>query len=315
MSEDRPLPSPVSFVVTPHFERELPPSSTPEDIDAWRRRHLVAADPATVLGALLSRFEGLSVEHAGVRATVRWFATLEYAGEKALVVLLALATAEARAEVLAMERGWDRVFGVPVCPDPEARMETLLRDTLDQRLVDGALPEAYFFGAACEFLQGVAPRLVGEAPRESFGQWLVEEGIRELAGDLGEVALSAGQARGQRLSVHLRVRDATLQPAKGGVWVTPIVELRRVGARGNVLDATEQAVSLGFVGTDAMFEPLPDAAARKAGLAALRRWRAGLAKRIAKIPASEAKGLMPMDLPWGTSPVELAVRAVKRGAA
>lgn len=315
MSEERSLPRPVSLVVTPHLEGELPPSSTPEEVDAWRRRHHVAADRATVLGALLTRFEGLSVEHAGVRATVRWFATMEYAGERGLVVLLELATAEARAAVVALERGWERVFGVPVCPDPEARMEALLRDTLDQCLVDGALPAAHFFGAACEFLQAVAPRLVGEAPPESLGRWLADEGIRELVGDLGEVALSAGQARGQRLSVHLRVDDATLQPAKGGVWVTPTVELRRVGARGNVLDATEQAVSLGFVGTDAMFEALPGSEARRAGLAALRRWRAGLAKRIAKIPASEAKSAMPMDLPWGTSPVELAVRAVKRGVA
>lgn len=299
----------IQIIVTPLLERELTASPTMQELEQWRRREEVVADPATVLGALLSKFDGLSVEHGGVCATLRWFGSTVYAGEKALFALMELSTAEARAAVLTLERGYERLFGVPVSPDAAARIEDLLRHTIEQCSVEGRLPETYFFGAASEFLKDLPERLVGEAPAESLGSWILHHVIPELLGDAGELPLP----RGQRLSVHIRQDDSTVQPAKGGVWFGPMVEIRRTSAKGKLLGATEQQVSLGHLGTDTMFDPLPDAARRRAALEVVQRWKAELARRIRRMPTAEARSLMPMDVPWPTSPLDLAVQTLRHG--
>jgi hypothetical protein len=56
-----------------------------------------------VLGALLAKFDGILIEHGGTRATIRWFGSTVYAGEKSLFVLMELATSEARAGVLELD--------------------------------------------------------------------------------------------------------------------------------------------------------------------------------------------------------------------
>lgn len=296
-------------IVTPLLERELTPSPTAQELEQWRRGALVTADPSTVLGALLSSFEGLSVEHDGVRATIRWFGSKVYAGEKSLFVLVDLSTTEARAAVLALERGHERLFGVPVSPDATARMEHALRDAIDQCGVDGSLPESHFFGAVSQFLQELPGRIMASPPAESLGRWVLDHGIVELLGEVCERPL----ARGQRLSVHIRRDESTLQPAKGSIAFAPMIAVRRTGAGGRALGETEQQISLGFLGTDTMFEPPPDTAHQTAALEALRRWKARLARRIARWPGAGARSLMPMDLPWPTSPLDLAVQAARHG--
>lgn len=302
-----PLEPDLKIIVTPLLERELTASPTSQALAQWRRNTHVTADPSTVLGALLSRLDGLSVEHEGVRATIRWFGCTVYAGEKGLLVLMELSTAEARAAVLALERGYERLFGAPVSPDAAARIEDLLRHTIEQCSIDGSLPETHFFGAVSEFLADLPDRLVAEAPAESLGSWVVEHLIPEILGEAGELAL----ARGQRLSVHIRPGDSPFQRAKGGTSFVPMVDIRRTGAKGKLLGAVEQQIPLGYLGTDTMFEPLPDAVHRRAALEVLRRWRARLARRIARMPSANAKSLMPMDLPWPTSPLDLAVQALR----
>lgn len=299
------------MIVTPLLERELTASPTSQALEQWRRNIHVTAAPSTVLGALLSKFDGLSVEHEGVRATIRWFGSTVYAGEKGLVVLMELSTAEARAAVLALERGYERLFGVPVSPDAAPRIEDLLRRTIEQSSIDGSLPATHFFGAVSEFLGELPGRLVAEAPAESLGSWVLEHAIPEIFGEAGELSLP----RGQRLSVHIREGDSPFQRAKGGTFFAPMVDIRRTGAKGKLLGALEQQIPLGYLGTDTMFEPLPDAAHRRAALEALRRWRAQLARRIARMPTAEAKSLMPMDLPWPTSPLDLAVQTLRKQVA
>jgi hypothetical protein len=299
----------VEMIVTPLLERELTASPTSQDLDRWRLQNHVTAAPSTVLGALLSTFDGLSAEHRGVRATIRWFGSTIYAGEKGLCVLMELSTAEARAAVLALERGYERLFGLPVSPDAAARIEELLRQTIEQSSIDGSLPETHFFGAVSEFLQDLPGRLVAEAPAQSLGSFVIEHMIPEILGEAGALPLS----RGQRLSVHIRKDDSTFQRAKDGTWFAPIVELRRTNAKGKLLGATAQQIQVGYLGTDTMFEPPPDASHRRAALEALRRWKAALARRIARMPTAGAKSLMPMDVPWPKSPLDLAVQALRHG--
>lgn len=299
----------LEILVTPLLERELTASPTMHEIEQWRRRAEITADPSTVLGALLSRFDGLSVEHNQVRATIRWFGSSVVAGEKSLLVLMELSTADARAAVLELDRGHDRVFGVPVAKDATARIDDVLRQTIEQHSVDGRLPEAHFFGTVAEFLRNLPGRLVAPTPAESLGSWVIEHGISELLGEACEVPL----ARGQRLSVHVRNHGASLQAAKDGIWFAPLVEIRRTGAKGKLLDETEQQMSVGFLGTDAMFEPVPDADHCRVALEVLRRWKTELARRIARLPSAQVRSLMPMDLPWPTSPLALAVQALRHG--
>lgn len=299
----------LEILVTPLLERELTASPTMQEVEQWRRRADLPADPSTVLGALLSRFDGLSVEHDGVRATIRWFGSTVVAGEKSLFVLMELWAEGAHAAVLGLDRGHDRVFGVPVSQDATARIEHVLRDTIEQLRAHGPLREAHFLGFVADFLQGLPRRLVASAPAESLGSWVLEHGIPELLGEACELPL----ARGQRLTVHVRKDESTFQPAKDGVWFAPVVEARRTGAKGKLLGETEQQVSMGFLGSDTMYEPLPDAAHRGAALEVLRRWKMELARRVARLPSAEVRSLMPMDLPWPTSPLALAVQALRHG--
>lgn len=296
-------------LVTPLLDRELTASPTLQEVEQWRRRTDLTADPSTVLGALLSRFDGLSVEHNGVRATLRWFGSTVYAGEKSLFVLMELSTSGARAAVLELARGYDRVLGVPVSPDATARIESAMHQAIEQYSVGGSLLEAHFLGVAAELLQDLPGRLAASAPAESIGSWVLEHGIPELLGEVCALPL----ARGQRLSVHMRKDESTLQPAKDGDWFAPVVEIRRTGAKGKLLSETEQQVSVGFLGTDTRFEPLPDAPRCQAALDVLRRWKTELARRIERLPSAEARSLMPMDVPWPTSPLALAVQALRYG--
>lgn len=305
---------PLQFVVDPHLEADLTASPTPERVEAWRRRiggAGVTADPSTVLGALLTRFDGLSVEHDGAQATLRWCGTTVVGGEKCLVTRMELSTARAHTAVLALARHGERLFGVPVSTDARSRIEELLRETIAQHGDEGSLPEERFVGVVNEALQELPRRIAATPPAESLGSWVREHGIRELVAEPYEVPL----ARSQRLVVLLRKEDSTLQPARDGVWFAPVVSLRRISARGKVLSETEQQIFVGFLGADTMFEPLPDAARQAAALEVLRRWKAALVKRIARHPKAGAKSSMPMDLPWPTSPTDLVVQTLRHGPA
>jgi hypothetical protein len=283
-----------TLLVDPHLERELGASPTAQQVEEWRRRIAVTADPSTVLGALLSRFDGLSVEHNGVRATIRWFGAITYACEKCLVVFMELSTGEARAGVLALARHCERLLGLPVSPDAAARLEELLRDTIEESCVEGALPETHFSGTVYEFFRSLPARLLASAPAESLGNWVLERVIPELVGEACEVPLP----RSRRLVVLVRADDTPLQPAEQGIWFAPIVSIRRISAKGKLLSETEQQVYVGFLGTDTRFEPLPDAAHRSAALEVLRRWKGELARRIARQPNAASKDLVPMNLAW-----------------
>lgn len=301
--------SEIEVVVTPLLERELGVSPSMQDVEGWRRRVGVVASSSTVLGALLSRFDGVSVEHKGVRATVRGFGTTVVAGETGVFVLMEVSSGDAHAVVLALDRGHDRVLGVPVAEDATARLEGVLRDTIEQCVGDGPLLQVQFFGVVSEFLQGLPRQLAAAAPPESLGRWVLEHGIPEI---LGEVC-GCDLARGQRLTVHVRGGEASLQAGKDGVWFAPVVEIRRTGARGKRLGETEQQISIGSLGTDTMYEAVPDAARCEAAIAVLRRWKATLGRRIGRLPSSEVRSLMAMDLPWPASPLGLAVEALRHG--
>ncbi len=300
-----------SFFITPLLEAELTASPTAETLERWRQRVAVTADPSTVLGALLTRFEGLSLEHGGVRATLRWFGSTVYAGEQGLFVLVELATCDARVAVLALDRGYDRVLRAPVSSDVGARLEDALREAIEACSENGSLAEAHFFGAVSEFLMGLPGRLVASAPTESLGSWVLDQGAAALLGPMCERPLS----RGQKLTVQLRADEGSVQPAKDGVWFAPVVEIRRVNAKAKILEKTEQHVPLGLLGTDTMYEPLPDSSRRSAALEVLQRWKAELSGRIARQSPSDAKSLMPAELPWPTSPLALIVQTLRHGAA
>ncbi len=298
----------IKLLVTPLLDREIGPSPSMRAVEDWRRRADLPADPSTVAGALSSKFEGLSVEHRGVKATLRWLGSTVYAGEKGVFVLLELSTDNARAAVLELERGYDRVLGVPVSSDATERIQSALRDTIELCCADRPPHEVEFMGIVAEFLRPLPQRLAATAPAESLGSWLLEQGISELLGQVCDLPLT----RGQRFSVHVRKDESAFQPAKDGVWFMPIVEARCTGARGKRLAGTEQQISIGLIGTDTMYEPLPDAARCKAALTVLRRWKTTLARRLARLPGADVRSLLPMDLPWPTSPIELAVQTLRR---
>lgn len=297
------------ILVTPLLERELPASPSMEQVERWRERACLTGARPSALGGFLASFEGLSIEHAGVRATVRWLGSTVLAGEKGVFALIELSTDEARAAVLVLERGHDRALGVPVATDAKARIEGLLRENIEVYTADEPLREDCFFGLAAEVLQELPRRLAAPAPAESLGRWVLDHGLDEVLGEVCDCPL----ADGHRLTVRARRVESTLQPAKDGVWFAPVVEVHRTGAKGKRLGEAEQQVHLGFLGIDAMYEPVPDAARRGAAIEALRGWKTELAASIARLSSRKTRSLMPMDLPWPTPPVELAVEALRHG--
>lgn len=297
----------AKLVVSPLLAKELGDSPTVGELAAFRPACVPSAK--TVLGAL-SELDRLSVEHAGVRATVLWIASNLVHGERAVIGAVELRTTSAAATVVEVERGFDRALGVPAAPDARERAAQHLRATIELCLLDDSLPAECFSSTVADFLRELPARLAAAAPEASLGRWVLDHGLSALEGETGVLAL----ARGQRLSVHLcREGDAHAR-VKDGIAVTLSVELRRVGKGGKVLSAVAQPISMGLVGADTMFEAPPDQARREAAIEALRRWKAEVARRVAEMPTRGAASLMPMDLPWPTAPIALAVQALRHGA-
>ena len=140
----------AKLVVSPLLAKELGDSPTVGELAAFRPASVPSAK--TVLGAL-SELDRLSVEHAGVRATVLWIASKVVHGERAVIGAVELRTTSAAATVVEVERGFDRALGVPAAPDARERAAQHLRATIELCLLDDSLPAECCSSTVADFLR------------------------------------------------------------------------------------------------------------------------------------------------------------------